>query len=133
MILDAEGSVAGRLCSYVAKQLLKGEKVIVVNAEKAIITGNPKTTIQKFIERRERVHPKYGPFFPRRPDLILRRMIKGMIPYKKPTGKNKFKNLRVYIGIPENLNGEIKKFSNKNITNSYMTILEISKKLGWSD
>ena len=44
MIIDGDGAVAGRLASTAAKTLLKGEDVIIVNAEKAIITGEPKIT-----------------------------------------------------------------------------------------
>ncbi len=133
MIIDADGAIAGRLSSYAAKQLMKGEKVIIVNAEKAVITGNSKSIMKEFYTRREISHPKYGPFFPRRPDLILRRMIRGMVPYKKPTGRNAFRKLKVHIGVPEKLDEEPKKFAKKKITTSYMTILDISKKLGWSD
>ncbi len=132
MILDAEGAIAGKLSSYVAKQLLNGEKVIIVNAEKAIITGNPKTIMKEFLEKRQKGHPRYGPFYPKRPDLILRRMIRGMLPYKKPKGRNAYRRLKVYIGKPDSVK-DAKKFSTKKVRTNYMTIFEISKRLGWSD
>jgi large subunit ribosomal protein L13 len=39
MIVDATGLVMGRLASVVATQLLAGNEIKIVNAEKAIITG----------------------------------------------------------------------------------------------
>ncbi len=132
MIIDASNAVVGRLSSYVAKQLLKGEKIVIINAEKAIITGKKESIIREFEEKRARGVPKYGPFFPKRPDLILRRIIRGMLPYKKPHGFKAYKNLKVYMGKPEGLEGEAKKFG-KEIKTSYMTLYDISRKLGWSD
>ncbi len=131
MIIDADKAVVGRLSSYVAKQLLKGEKVVIINAEKAIITGRKENILNEFREKRARGVPKYGPFFPKRPDLILRRIIRGMLPYKKPHGLKAYRNLKVYMGKP-NIDGEVKKFS-KNVNTTYMTLYDISKNLGWSD
>ncbi len=132
MIIDANKAVVGRLSSYVAKQLLKGEKVIIINAEKAIITGNKEDIIREFEEKRARGVPKYGPFFPRRPDLILRRIIRGMLPYKKPHGLKAYKNLKVYMGTPDDVKGDVKKFG-KEMKTRYTTLYDISRKLGWSD
>src|SRR3972149_4303521 len=99
MIIDATNLIIGRMASVVAKELLKGEKVIIVNAEESIISGARSSVLGKYRERRERksiVNPaRHGPFFPRRPEGIIRRAVRGMLPYKKAKGKNAFKNLRV--------------------------------------
>ena len=39
IVIDASGHILGRLSTNVAKRILNGEDVIVVNAEKAIIIG----------------------------------------------------------------------------------------------
>lgn len=106
IIIDAQGCVAGRIASVAAKELLKGNKVHVINAEKAVITGKPKYTVSKYKEKRDRGDPYKGPFYPRIPDRILKRMVRGMLPYKKPMGKQAFKCLRVYLSVPEQFQGK---------------------------
>lgn len=110
MIIDATNLIIGRMASVVAKELLKGEKVIIVNAEESIISGARSSVLGKYRERRERksiVNPaRHGPFFPRRPEGIIRRAVRGMLPYKKAKGKNAFKNLRVYSRMPKELEGK---------------------------
>lgn len=104
-VIDATNLVIGRLASFVAKELLRGERIIIVNAEEGVISGSKDSVFQKYLERRQRkslVNPaRHGPFFPRRPEGIIRRAVRGMIPYKKTRGKEAYKNLRVYIGVPK--------------------------------
>jgi large subunit ribosomal protein L13 len=106
MVIDAAGCVAGRLASSVAKLLLKGNTVNIINAEKAVISGRPDYTEGALRERLERGDPYHGPFQPRLPDQLLRRMIRGMMPYRKPRGREAFKSLKVYISVPEELKGK---------------------------
>ena len=131
-VLDADGAIFGRLCSTVAKQLLNGEKIIIVNAEKAIITGNPKHIKKKFLEARHRGNWKKGPFNPRYPDRIIHRCIRGMIPYKKPKGKKALSGLKIYIGCPEDYIGRGEKNIKKmeDIECRFITIGDVSKFLG---
>ena len=42
-IIDGTNAVLGRLASYVAKKVLKGEEVIILNCEHILITGNKKS------------------------------------------------------------------------------------------
>lgn len=74
--IDATGCTMGRLSSYVAKELLNGEKVIVVNAEKAYLSGSKEFLIREYKKKRERGTQRKGPFFPRMPDRILKRTIR---------------------------------------------------------
>src|SRR5881396_2571413 len=102
--IDATDQIAGRLCSKVAKLILGGKRVTVVNAERALISGARNSVIRQWMERLEissRVNPIYGPIHPRRPDTILRRMVRGMVPRRKPKGGAAMKRLRIYIGVPE--------------------------------
>jgi large subunit ribosomal protein L13 len=106
-VIDATDTIMGRLASYSAKELLNGEKIVIVNAEKSIISGSREFIFEKYAHRRERssvINPlRFGPKYPRRPDAILRRAIRGMLPWKRTTGRVAFKNLRVYIGTPNEL------------------------------
>jgi large subunit ribosomal protein L13 len=103
-VIDADNAILGRLSSTVAKELLQGEEIVIVNAEKAIVTGNARTTITRYIQRsniRTKTNPLKGPFFPRTPEGIVRRTVRGMLPRKKPRGKAAYGRLKVFRSIPK--------------------------------
>ena len=138
--IDASNQIAGRLSSKVAKLLLSGKRVVVVNSEKALISGSRTSVVNQWKERLElasRVNPIYGPIHPRRPDNILRRMVRGMVPRKKPKGAAAMKRLRVYIGVPEGVDGAtMTKFEDASATRPipvYVTMADLSKSLGWNE
>ena len=134
MIVDAEGLVAGRLATYVAKKLLAGEEVVIINAEKAVIAGHPRKTEEDFLARVQRGDPKKGPFYPRRPDMLLRRIIRGMLPIKKARGRMAYRRLKVYVGIPEGIDASKAEKPGKKaseLRTRSITIGELSRRLGW--
>ncbi|MCK4454923.1 MAG: 50S ribosomal protein L13 [Thermoplasmata archaeon] len=132
-VIDATGSVLGRLASVVAKRLLEGEEIVVVNAELAVISGDRVSVLNEYKEIREIGSQTSGPFFPRMPDKIVTRTIRGMIPYQKPRGREAFKRLRVYIGTPdsyaESSTERIEEALGK-LKCEYTKIGDISRKLG---
>lgn len=132
-VIDAKNCIAGRLASWIASELLKGKKISVVNAEKAVVSGKPDSVLEHFREKIVRGDPYRGPFYPRYPDKILKRMIRGMLPYKKPRGRKALKNLKVYISIPEKLQGTqttiIKETENR-LSCKFTTLDEVGKKFG---
>jgi large subunit ribosomal protein L13 len=113
LVFDASDKILGRLASHVASELLTARKaggqkrVIIVNAEKAVVTG-PKTAVFANYDQKYKLnHPRKGPFFPRMPDQILKRTVRGMLPYQKnSSGRNSLRDLRVMIGTPANLSGD---------------------------
>ena len=112
-VYNAEDKVLGRLASVVAKQLISAKKagedtrVIIVNAEKAIVSGKRSSVLSDYRAKYELNHPRKGPFFPRMPDQILKRTVRGMLPYQKnSTGRYAVRDLRVMIGTPANLSGD---------------------------
>lgn len=129
IVIDGKNAILGRLASITAKKLLAGEDITVVNAEGIIITGSPKTIKAKYLKLRQIGSPQHGPFFPRQPDRLVRRTIRGMLPYKTNKGRAAFKKLRVYAGNPQNMKGE--SISVKTIRSSYITVGELAKTLGW--
>ncbi len=138
--VDATNQIAGRLCSKVAKLILSGKAVSVVNADKALISGARNAVITEWKQRLEiasRVNPIYGPIHPRRPDTILRRMVRGMVPRRKPKGPAAMKRLRVYIGIPEKFKAmQFTTFEDARATRPipvYVRVKELSKNLGWNE
>jgi large subunit ribosomal protein L13 len=102
-IYDASNQILGRIATSIAKDLLKGENVYVVNCEKAVISGTPKVTKEHYLHRLQRGDPHHGPFFPRTPQGIVKRTIRGMIPFSKIKGQEAFRRLRVYVGIPDDI------------------------------
>ncbi|MBS3782726.1 MAG: 50S ribosomal protein L13 [Candidatus Thermoplasmatota archaeon] len=105
-VYDAEDKILGRLASQVASDILDGEEVKVVNAEKTFIAGDKENILEKYEQRRARGKQMNGPYFPRRPERIFRRTVRGMIPHQKPRGRKAFKRLRAYIGTPSELENE---------------------------
>ena len=130
MIIDASDSILGRLASKVAKELLKGESIIVINSEKIVLSGEPETVFKRFYAKRKRGDPNKGPFYPRYPDRIFKRTVRGMLPYKKDKGKRALRKLKVYISNPENLNGERIGKSSEELNCKFVTLEQICKKLG---
>jgi len=105
MIIDGEGHILGRLASVISKKLLEGEEIVVLNADKIIITGSKEWAYAKYKQRIDRAsisNPRdLGPKYPRKPDDIFRRTVRGMLPYKKSKGRSAFKGLKAYIGVPK--------------------------------
>ena len=140
VFVDATDQIAGRLSSKVAKLILSGKRVVVVNAEKALISGNRVSVVNQWKERLEltsHVNPIYGPIHPRRPDNILRRMVRGMVPRRKAKGPTAMKRLRVYVGVPAAVGSEkFTKFEDAGATRPipvYVTMGDLSKSLGWNE
>ncbi len=102
-IIDGKGAVLGRLASYVAKQLLKGEEIVIVNCEDVIITGSKKEIKENFEEKRRKVGSgQKGPHYPRTKDKIVKRVIRGMLPnHRKGRGKQAYKRIKCYIEVPK--------------------------------
>ena len=137
-VFDAKDKVLGRLASVVAKTLLNGKSVAVVNANDAIITGSRNDIIEKYKTRlrlQEKENPEHSPYWPRRPDMLVRRIIRGMLPYRKPRGKSAYRRLMVFQGVPQELKGlkpiEIKAKNPKEIYVDHIKVGQLSKLLGY--
>ncbi len=143
-IINADGHVLGRISTFVAKQALLGDNLIVVNAEKAIISGRKDMVIQKELEKLEiknKGNYTRGPFHQKRPDKFVRRSIRGMLSWNKDRGRDALNRVMVYIGIPEqeirnNHNIELKKTKIENLENlkkdiqRHVTVEEICRAIG---
>ncbi len=103
MMLDAENSVLGRLAAAAAKQALLGEEVTIINCEKAVITGDKKSVIEDRMELLEIGQPQQGPFVQRRPDMFVRRAIRGMLPRRQIRGREALSRVKCYIGVPSGI------------------------------
>ena len=136
VVIDATGLVLGRMASIIAKRLLRGETIIVVNAEKAVISGRRLSRVREAKAFLDVGHPKKGPFHPRRPDRIVRRTVRGMLPRRKPKGQQAYKRLRVFLGFPEGFKGKetqtIPDAKAEKLRCPYITVGELARNIGWT-
>jgi large subunit ribosomal protein L13 len=102
VVIDGANAVMGRLASYVAKQALQGKEVAVVNVEKVFIVGNKADILGKWITQKQRGKSQKmrGPIMLSSPERLLKRVVRGMMKYKEGRGKEAFKKIRCYVGVP---------------------------------
>ncbi len=135
-VLNADGLILGRMATAIAKRLLQGEEIAVVNAEKAVISGRKGNKVTEAKEFLAVGGVGRGPFHHRRPDRIVRKTVRGMLPIKKPKGMQAYKRLKVHIGVPEDLkNTKMETVAHadaKKLKCSYLTVGELSREIGWN-
>jgi large subunit ribosomal protein L13 len=136
MIIDGKNLILGRAASYIAKKSLQGEDVDVINCEEMFITGNKAEVFQKYLHKKNEMglHSK-GPFWPRRPDMFVKKTVRGMLPYKQPKGRVALKKIKCYIGMPSDIKGKAETLSfalvDKVPNLKYISLGEVCKRLGW--
>lgn len=135
-VYNAEGLIIGRLASHVAKDALLGIEVKVVNCEKAIISGAKANTLEREHTKRNRKgYPLKSQTHSRLPDRFVRRIIRGMLPWKETRGKDAYRRILCYIGLPTELSAETlitlpKESKTKLTTQRYITVQQLTKLLG---
>lgn len=141
--VDAANHRVGRLATRVAKMLLENKSVVIVNAEKAVFVGEPKRIVDKWrswMEIRTLTNPRRGPFHVVRPDLFLKRRIRGMLPsyWKRKRSRILFRRLKVYIGVPKELQN-VQKMTIKDAMidpqsgkYKFIYLEDLCKLLGWA-
>lgn len=131
VVIDARDCILGRVASEVAQRAMAGEKVAIINAEDAVITGSD-DDIMSVYEKRLDVGSDRGPYYPKRPDRIFKRAVRGMLPYKKPRGREALESVRVYVGNPFDEDGEVLDETSLDRLSSikFISLGEISEKLG---
>ena len=133
MIIDGSGLILGRLASEVAKKLLIGESIIIINAEKVVLSGGIRKSYKRYSEKLKIGSHVKGPFYSRYPDRIVKRVVRGMLPYKKDRGKNALKRLKVFINCPEKYKSEKTEKIGKTedeLRCKYTTLGDLCKKVG---
>ncbi|MBX8637967.1 MAG: 50S ribosomal protein L13 [Thermoplasmata archaeon] len=130
-IIDAEGAILGRLSSQIAKRLLNGEEITVVNADKILLSGSRERSFQEYFEAYQRGKAIKGPYYPRMPDRIIRRTVRGMLPIKTARGKSALMRLQVFNGKPGSIGQDkIETQPAPEKGKRYTELGEISKLLG---
>ncbi|KAL9111409.1 MAG: hypothetical protein Q9227_004086 [Pyrenula ochraceoflavens] len=104
IVIDGKGHLLGRLSSIVAKQLLSGQKIVVVRCEAINVSGEffrNKLKYHAYLRKMTRYNPtRGGPFHFRAPSRIFYKAVRGMIPHKTARGTAAMQRLKVFEGVP---------------------------------
>lgn len=131
LILDGAGAVLGRLASFTAKQLLLGKVVAIVNCNDVLITGRRERILAEYKIARARGGPSItGPHFPKSPEKLVKRTIRGMLSHHQGRGRFAHKRVRCFNLVP-NEYIDSKKVSppTKEITSTVLTLKELGSLL----
>ena len=135
VVIDAKGAVVGRLGARIAKLLLAGQQVEIINADSAVMVGTLSVAREKYLSRRHQKNkrtPEDSPVWPRRPHLLLRRMLRGMLPHKSQRGRDAYARLRVSSGATEGAKTLKITEASSEAKHGMFTLAELCKELGGS-
>ncbi len=139
IVVDGRGQILGRLASIVAKKLLEGKRVVVLNAQDIVVSGDPVMVIQAYKRTVLGVRSHYShrlrPKRPRSPIRLFKATVRGMLPKRNRRGREALRRLRVYVGVPKEYQGaETVRFQEADasrLSRSYVTLGRIARELGW--
>ena len=128
-VYDGTGAIMGRLASTVAKELLRGEEVVVVNCNDVIISGNKSSIQEEFKQMRGRMgHGMRGPKHHKVSEKIVKRTVRGMIPnFREGRGKQVFSKLRCYNAVPKEYETVEKIKYTREIPSKFSRVKEFTK------
>ena len=136
-IIDASNLILGRMATYAAKRALEGKRVVIVNAERAVISGTKARVIGRVklkLKTRTLTNQEKAPTHPRRPDNYVRRVVRGMLPWKKSKGKDAFRRVHVFIGTPADYAGKpmvnMSDASASRLRVPYVSIQQVAEEIG---
>ena len=135
-IIDGKDLILGRLGSGIAKRLLLGESIKIVNCKEIVILGRKTYLIEKYKNKLKNKVIKQGPYYSRSPADLVKRSLRNMVPYKKLRGIEALKKLKCYNSVPSTLINSKKEIveSAKVDANSifyYISMGVLSKHLGY--
>ncbi len=135
-VIDANNLILGRMATVIAKRLLLGESIVILNAEKAVVSGKRLSKVGETKRKLEIGHPRKGPYFPKQPDRFVKRVVRGMLPRKKPKGMDAYRRLRVFVGVPQEFKDKlvetIPTASAEKLKCPYITVGELVEEIGWT-
>jgi large subunit ribosomal protein L13 len=127
IIIDAENATLGRLASYAAKQVIIGNEIVIINTEKAVITGSASFVKKDYaIRSSRRGSSMKGPIIKTAPEQIMKRTIRGMLP-KNARGRELLKRVICY-NSDAGLKAKIKSGKLKGL--KYIRLDELARSLG---
>jgi len=136
IVIDGTDYIFGRLASKIAKKALEGEEIHIINAEKIVIKGEPQLLIHKYLGRRRfknKANPENSPKWPKVPHMLVKRMIRGMLPWRTARGRAAYKRIMVYTENPKNLTSTDFESEKYDGIARHMTVNNLCKKLGYQE
>ncbi len=129
IIVDGENALLGRVASFAAKKLLLGNRVVILNCDKALMSGNKRNILEDFrTKMRKGGSSQKGPHHSREPRRIVKRAVRGMLPHKQTRGRAAFKMLKCYNKIPEEYKDR-EMIKGKRKTGAHVSLKELSEGL----
>src|SRR2546422_7875483 len=108
-----------------------------LNAERAILSGTKARIVVRAktkLKTRTLGNQEKAPTHPRRPGNYVRRVIRGMLPWKKSHGKEAFHRVVVYIGIPKEYEGKtyntISHANASKLRVPFITVAQLAEEIG---
>ena len=128
IIIDATMGVVGRIASYTAKKALLGNEVVIVNCNDAIVTGPKQALIATYqMKMKYGGTSQKGPYSSKIPERMMRRSVRGMLPWPKPRGREVYHNVKCFNTVPFEFKDKEKLTFKKTMKGRYMTLSQISK------
>lgn len=126
--IDATMGVVGRIASYAAKKTLLGHEVIIVNCNEAIVTGPRQALIETYkVKLSYGGTSQKGPYGSKVPERMLRRSVRGMLPWPKSRGREAFKIVQCYNEVPFEYKDKKMLSFKKPMKGKYLTLKQLSK------
>jgi len=128
IIIDATMGVVGRIASYAAKKVLLGNEVVIVNCNDAIVTGPKAALIATYqVKLSYGGTSQKGPYGSKVPERMLRRSVRGMLPWPKPRAREVYHNVKCFNTVPFEYKDKEKLTFKKTMKGKYMTLNQLSK------
>jgi len=128
-VINGEGLLLGRLCSYAAKAALLGEEIKIVNCGKVVISGDKKKVFANEKQKRDRGgYPLKSPKLPRLADRFVRKTVRGMLPHKKERGREAYGRVMCYPDVPAEFSEKMETIESAKAelpTLKYTTVAEV--------
>ncbi len=131
--IDGTNLILGRASTFIAKSLLNGEEVHLINAEKMVMSGTPSNVVERYMQKRRLQNkgtPERSPTWPKVPHMLVKRMIRGMLPRESSRGKVALKRLMVFTGNPKNEQGQTLETAQFKSNQRSITIARLCELLG---
>jgi len=135
-VINGDKAIFGRVLAFASKKLQVGEEVVVVNAEKSVLSGNKDVIIENYRAKRNiqnKSNPEHSPPYPVRPDLFMKYVLKGMLPKKKASGRIAWKKFKAHLGMPKEFEGKAQKFykTSDDLRCKFVSLGDVCRALGW--
>ncbi|KAB5589999.1 DNA mismatch repair protein msh-2 [Ceratobasidium theobromae] len=145
IVIDGKGHLLGRLASIICKEILNGQKIVVVRCEEINISGSffrnkasPNRTAPKLHPLNPINTAASGPFHFRAPSRVLFKAVRGMLPHKTARGAAAITRLKLFEGCPPPYDRKKKMVVPEALRvlrlkpgRKYCTVKRLSHEVGW--